>query len=229
MQTGCCGPKGLFLRTQHFQQQDRFFEATVRGALQAGQLHTFGFQQLTLDQALLDAGQISVLSARGIFPGRNTFRHPRHDGRAAAVTGDAGHGRGTGAGRLAAGTSRRRRLRSAHAGRLGARYHGRIVSVRDAVQGGSDPEEIEMPGRKRCARARQIGRWLHRAADSRNQGRSSRRRRLAGRDVPAADLVTGAVAWYRQLLLEVVTGLDQIAEAHGKMVMGGQGAASKTC
>ena len=44
--------EGLFLRTQHFQQQDRFFEATVRGALQAGQLHTFGFQQLTLDQSL---------------------------------------------------------------------------------------------------------------------------------------------------------------------------------
>ncbi len=31
------------------------------------------------------------------------------------------------------------------------------------------------------------------------------------------------MAWYRQLLLEVVTGLDQIAEAHGKMVMGGPG------
>ena len=28
--------EGLFLRTQHFQQQDRFFEGTVRGALQAG-------------------------------------------------------------------------------------------------------------------------------------------------------------------------------------------------
>ncbi|WP_292448727.1 type VI secretion system baseplate subunit TssK, partial [Mesorhizobium sp.] len=26
----------------------------------------------------------------------------------------------------------------------GARYHGRIVSVRDSVQGGADPEEIEI-------------------------------------------------------------------------------------
>ena len=32
----------------------------------------------------------------------------------------------------------------AHAEPSGARYRGRIVSVRDAVQGGSDPEEIEI-------------------------------------------------------------------------------------
>jgi type VI secretion system protein ImpJ len=60
--------EGLFLRTQHFQQQDRFFEATVRGALQAGHLHTFGFRTLTLDQAQLDAGQI---------PTGRRFRSPR--------------------------------------------------------------------------------------------------------------------------------------------------------
>ncbi|TIT60150.1 MAG: type VI secretion system baseplate subunit TssK, partial [Mesorhizobium sp.] len=68
--------EGLFLRTQHFQQQDRFLEATVRGALRAGQLHTFGFQQLTLDQSLLDAGQIAILSARGIFPDGTPFSIP---------------------------------------------------------------------------------------------------------------------------------------------------------
>ncbi|TIU76404.1 MAG: type VI secretion system baseplate subunit TssK, partial [Mesorhizobium sp.] len=68
--------EGLFLRTQHFQQQDRFFEGMVRGALQAGQLYTFGFQQLTLDQSLLDAGQVSIVSARGIFPDGTPFSIP---------------------------------------------------------------------------------------------------------------------------------------------------------
>ena len=34
--------EGLFLRPQHFQQQDRASEALVKGALQAGQLHPWG-------------------------------------------------------------------------------------------------------------------------------------------------------------------------------------------
>ena len=48
--------EGLFLRSQHFQQQDRHAEALARGALQAGRLQTFGFRALALDAALLDAG-----------------------------------------------------------------------------------------------------------------------------------------------------------------------------
>ncbi|WP_031355835.1 type VI secretion system baseplate subunit TssK, partial [Mesorhizobium sp. LSJC265A00] len=86
--------EGLFLRTQHFQQQDRFFEATVRGALQAGHLHTFGFRTLMLDQAQLDAGQISVLSARGIFPDGTPFAIPEtmDAPRPLAVTPEMGAG-----------------------------------------------------------------------------------------------------------------------------------------
>ena len=76
--------EGLFLRTQHFQQQDRFFEATVRGALQAGQLHTFGFR--TADARPGIAGRRPDLGPvrAGHLPRRNAFRHPRHDGRAAS-------------------------------------------------------------------------------------------------------------------------------------------------
>ena len=68
--------RGQMVSPQHFQQQDRFFEATVRGSLQAGQLHTFGFRALTLDPALLEAGQVAVLSARGIFPDGTPFAIP---------------------------------------------------------------------------------------------------------------------------------------------------------
>ena len=68
--------EGLFLRTQHFQQQDRFFETMARGTLQAGRLQTFGFRSLTLDPSLLEAGQIAVLSARGIFPDGTPFAIP---------------------------------------------------------------------------------------------------------------------------------------------------------
>jgi len=136
--------EGLFLRTQHFQQQDRFFEGMVRGALQAGQLHTFGFQQLTLDQSLLDAGQVSIVSARGIFPDGTPFAIPElmDAPKPLPVTADTGAGPvlvalpleppgGVG-------------FDPAHAASTGARYHGKIVSVRDAVQSGADPEEIEI-------------------------------------------------------------------------------------
>ena len=40
--------EGLFLRPQHFQQQDRHTAALVRGALQAGPLQTWGFRSLVL-------------------------------------------------------------------------------------------------------------------------------------------------------------------------------------
>ena len=43
--------EGLFLRAQHFQEQDRHTEALVRGALQAGWLQSWGYRSLTLDPA----------------------------------------------------------------------------------------------------------------------------------------------------------------------------------
>src|SRR5262245_50222140 len=86
--------EGLFLRTQHFQQQDRFTETLLRGVLQAGQLHTFGFRSLSLDPALLEAGQISVLSARGIFPDGTPFAIPdtMDAPQPLAITADTGAG-----------------------------------------------------------------------------------------------------------------------------------------
>ena len=68
--------EGLFLRTQHFQQQDRYGEALVRGALRAGRLQTFGFAALSLDPALLDAGRLAVRGAQGIFPDGTPFAIP---------------------------------------------------------------------------------------------------------------------------------------------------------
>ena len=79
--------EGLFLRTQHFQQQDRFFEATVRGALQAGHA-----AYVRLSHA--DAGPGIARCRPGLgpvgtrhLPGRHAVRHPRHDGRAATAAG----------------------------------------------------------------------------------------------------------------------------------------------
>ena len=142
--------EGLFLRTQHFQQQDRFFEAMARGALQAGQLHTFGFRSLTLDPALLEAGQVSVLSARGIFPDGTPFAIPETMDAPQTAGGHRRHRRRSRALALPLEPPGGVGFDPAHAEPTGARYRGRIVSVRDAVQGGSDPRRSRSPGRKRC-------------------------------------------------------------------------------
>ena len=47
--------EGLYLRTQHFQQQDRHAEALMRAALQAAPWQPHGFTRLELDRAALDA------------------------------------------------------------------------------------------------------------------------------------------------------------------------------
>ncbi|MBT1154643.1 type VI secretion system baseplate subunit TssK [Aminobacter anthyllidis] len=216
--------EGLFLRTQHFQQQDRFFEATVRGALQAGQLHTYGFRTLTLDPALLEAGQVAVLSARGIFPDGTPFAIPdtMDAPKPLAVTADMGGGPvliavpleppgGVG-------------FDPAHAETSGARYRGRIVTVRDAVQGGSDPEEIEVarPQALLLAPGKSVGGYTALPVTEITGLRADGGVAVDANFLPPT-LATGAVHWYAQLLQEVITGLDQIAEAHAKMVLGGPG------
>lgn len=216
--------EGLFLRTQHFQQQDRFFEATVRGALQAGYLQTFGFRTLILDPALLEAGQVSVLSARGIFPDGTPFSIPdtMDAPRPLAITADTGGGAvlialpveppgGIG-------------FDPAYAEPSGARYRGRIVSVRDAVQGGADPEEIEIarPQALLLAPGKSVGGYSALPIVEVKGLRADGGVALDDMFLPPS-LATGAVAWYGQLLQEIITGLDQIADAHGKMVLGGPG------
>lgn len=216
--------EGLFLRTQHFQQQDRFLETTVRGALQAGHLHTFGFSLLTLDPSLQEAGQIAVLAARGIFPDGTPFSIPEtmDPPPPLAVTQETGPGNvlialpleppgGVG-------------FDPAHAEPSGARYRGKIVTVRDAVQGGADPEEIEIarPQAVLLAPGKSIGGYTALPITELKGLRADGSVALDEAFLPPS-LNIGAVAWYRRLLQEVVTGLEQIAEAHGRMVLGGPG------
>ena len=180
--------EGLFLRPQHFQQQDRHTEALVRGALQAGPLHAWGFRTLALDAARLETGRVAVTEARGILPDGTPFAIPEamDPPEPVAVSRDTP----AGAVLLAlpletpGGTS----FDPAHADPSGARYRGRVERVRDAVQGGGESEEIEIarPAAVLLAPGRDAGGYV---------------------TLPVAEL----------------TGLDRIAEAHGRMVFGGAG------
>jgi type VI secretion system protein ImpJ len=216
--------EGLFLRPQHFQQQDRATEALVRGALQASALQPWGFAALALDPAKLEAGRLAVATARGIFPDGTPFAIPE--------TMDAPEpiaiGREAPAGpvllALPLETPGGASFDPSHAAPSGARYRGTIERVRDAVHGGADPEEIELarPAALLLPPGKETGGYtalpVAEVAGLRADGGIALREDF----LPPA-LATAAVPFYGQLLQEVVTGLDRIAEAHGRMVLGGAG------
>lgn len=60
--------EGMFLRPQHFQQQDRFVERLVDARTGAIGSYFWGIQELTIDVEALSLGKVSVSSVRGIFP-----------------------------------------------------------------------------------------------------------------------------------------------------------------
>ena len=95
--------EGLYLRTQHFQQQDRHVEALMRAALQAAPWQPHGFTRLELDRAALDAGQIAIRSARGLFPDGTPFSIPETAAPPPPVS-DSGGGVRRGASGAAGGT-----------------------------------------------------------------------------------------------------------------------------
>lgn len=216
--------EGLFLRTQHFQQQDRFFEATARATLQAGQLHVFGFRELTLDPALLDAGRIAVTSARGIFPDGTPFAIPETMDPPPPLPVSAEMTEGSVQLALALEPPGGVGFDPAHAEPTGARYRGRIERVRDAVAGGADAEEIEIarPQALLLPPGRAVGGYTALPVAEPRGLRADGAVALDDAFLPPT-LAMAALPWYAQLLQEVITGLDRIAEAHGRMVLGGPG------
>jgi type VI secretion system protein ImpJ len=73
--------EGMFLRTQHFQQQDRWTEQLVRGRVQALRPHAWGLTEYALDRDLLGTGRFALASAAGVF----------EDGTPFALPGEADH------------------------------------------------------------------------------------------------------------------------------------------
>ncbi|MEK9711457.1 MAG: type VI secretion system baseplate subunit TssK [Thalassolituus sp.] len=60
--------EGMFLRPQHFQQQDRYIERLVDVRSGAVGSYFWGIQELTIDVEALGLGKVSLSSVRGIFP-----------------------------------------------------------------------------------------------------------------------------------------------------------------
>jgi type VI secretion system protein ImpJ len=71
----------MFLRAQHFQQQDRWLEAVIRGRTASLRPHPWGVVEMTIDRDLLTTGRFALSAAAGVF----------EDGTPFALPGEADH------------------------------------------------------------------------------------------------------------------------------------------
>jgi type VI secretion system protein ImpJ len=71
--------EGLFLRPQHFQQQDRYHEARLNET--AGALHPYcwGVRRLVIDTDALKSDVLRITELSLIFPDGEVYRAPEHD------------------------------------------------------------------------------------------------------------------------------------------------------
>ncbi|WP_300042634.1 type VI secretion system baseplate subunit TssK [uncultured Paracoccus sp.] len=217
--------EGLYLRTQHLQQQDRHLGWLVRQALRATPLQSFGFVALQLDRAALDAGQMAVEIADGVMPDGTIFSASESCLPVQPVPVTAKTGAGLVHLAIPSETSGGAEIDPAHEDPTGMRYRGAFTTIRDAIAGGAEPTEIEV--------ARLAPKLLLPGQELRGYTTLplARLTGLTAEGAVALDdgflapaLHIGAVPWYGQFLKELVTGVDRIADAHGSMVLGGTGA-----
>ena len=69
--------EGLFLRPQHFQQQDRFHERNLQQHLNLRDAYRYGLASIQLDVELLKFGKIGIAAASGIFEDGTFFDLPK--------------------------------------------------------------------------------------------------------------------------------------------------------
>lgn len=71
--------EGLFLRPQHFQQQERFVETYLEERTAALRVYPWGFRELEIERDLLAVGKLAVRRASGVFPDGTPFSIPHND------------------------------------------------------------------------------------------------------------------------------------------------------
>ena len=68
--------EGMFLRPQHFQAQDRFFEAQLRSRIDGVRGWGWGITELAIDDDLASLGKFSVRRCCGVLPDGTPFAIP---------------------------------------------------------------------------------------------------------------------------------------------------------
>lgn len=77
--------EGMFLQPQHFQQHDRYIEYQMRQRLMALLGYGWGFVSVSIDDAALALGKISLNSAQGLLPDGTAFSVPGNDAAPPAI------------------------------------------------------------------------------------------------------------------------------------------------
>ncbi len=71
--------EGMFLQPQHFQQHDRYLEYQLRERLASAHGCGWGFTSLSVDEAALALGKVSIIAAQGVLPDGTAFSVPGND------------------------------------------------------------------------------------------------------------------------------------------------------
>lgn len=71
--------EGLFLRPQHFQQNDRYFETYIQGRCNGIRNYSWGIREIIIDEGSLALGKISISRLNGILPDGTPFNIPHDD------------------------------------------------------------------------------------------------------------------------------------------------------
>lgn len=71
--------EGMFLRPQHFQQQDRYVENLLEGRIQGLSNYQWGFQELEIDSQLLKLGKVAINRCKAVLPDGTPIQVPDVD------------------------------------------------------------------------------------------------------------------------------------------------------
>ncbi len=71
--------EGMFLRPQHFQQHDRYYEGLIHRRGQSVHPYDWGFKELSIDVSQLAFGKFALGACQGLFPDGTPFDMPAGD------------------------------------------------------------------------------------------------------------------------------------------------------
>lgn len=77
--------EGLFLRPQHFQQEQRYLERFIEQRSFALRPHSWGFTEIEYERDLLAIGKLALRRACGVFPDGTPFSMPDDDALPAPI------------------------------------------------------------------------------------------------------------------------------------------------
>ncbi len=71
--------EGLFIKPQHFQQQQRYFESLINERLNSVGLYLYGVTELSFNLEYLSFGRIAIERTSGVMPDGTPFSIPQQD------------------------------------------------------------------------------------------------------------------------------------------------------